>query len=67
MLRNTNFITTLLKIILNHMDEGVHVVDENGITVFYNQTMATLEVQSPKVINKSLLEVFPFSVGRQAP
>jgi len=43
------------------MDEGVHVVDENGITVFYNQTMATLEGTEPKkVINKSLLEVFPF-------
>lgn len=60
-MRNAKFITVLLKIILNHMDDGVHVVDENGITVYYNQTMATLEGTEPKkVINKSLLEVFPF-------
>ena len=43
------------------MDAGVHVIDRNGITVMYNHTMAELEGTEPeKVIDKSLLEVFPF-------
>ena len=52
---------SLLNIILKHMDAGVHVIDRNGITVMHNHTMAELEGTEPeKVIDKSLLEVFPF-------
>lgn len=49
-----------LKEILDRLDEGVHVIGEDGITVFYNQAMGRMEGLSPAdVIGKSLLSHFP--------
>jgi arginine utilization regulatory protein len=46
--------------ILNSIDEGIHVVNERGQTVFYNPTMAKLEgMDYNQVINKDVLAIFP--------
>lgn len=50
----------MLHAILNTIDEGIHVVDANGVTIFYNEIAAkhdNLSVQ--EVLGKPLLEVFP--------
>ncbi|MBM7622795.1 sigma 54-interacting transcriptional regulator [Sporohalobacter salinus] len=49
-----------LEAILNSIDDGIHVIDEEGRTIFYNEKMAELENQTrEQVINKKLLDVFP--------
>lgn len=46
--------------ILHHLDEGIHAIDSEGITIMYNESMAQLEgIESENVINKKLLEIFP--------
>lgn len=46
--------------ILGSLDEGVHVVDARGYTVFYNQAVQQLEgLTGEEVIGKHILEVFP--------
>lgn len=46
--------------ILNSIDEGIHVVNKLGQTVFYNPTMAKLEgMDYSQVINKDVLALFP--------
>ncbi len=50
----------IMKKILNHIDEGIHVIDNHGISIMYNSTMAELEDMKEKdVLNRPLLEVFP--------
>lgn len=46
--------------ILDSIDEGIHAVDKEGITIYYNPKAATLDGLSPgDVINKHVLDVFP--------
>lgn len=50
----------LVRMILDHLDEGVHIVDSEGITLFYNRAMGRMEGLNPDdVIGKSLLTHFP--------
>ncbi len=50
----------LYKDVLDALDEGVHVIDREGNTVFYNRQMGELEgMDSGQVVGKPLLEVFP--------
>lgn len=59
-MRTHEFEKLLLQKILQYIDVGIHVVDSNGKTIFYNETMAKLEgIEKEKVINRQLLEVFP--------
>lgn len=47
-------------IILNSINEGIHVVNGKGQTVFYNPTMAKMEgMDYNQVINKDILAMFP--------
>nr|WP_243136966.1 sigma 54-interacting transcriptional regulator [Alkaliphilus serpentinus] len=49
----------ILQKILQTIDEGVHVVDNEGRTILYNEAMAELEGMTIEdVMDKSLLEVF---------
>ncbi len=49
-----------LEIILNSIDEGVHVVDERGETIFLNQQAALCDgLKREEVLGKNLLEVYP--------
>lgn len=46
--------------ILNSIDEGIHIVNKRGETVFYNPTMASMEgMDYDQVINKDVLALFP--------
>lgn len=56
----------MLQAILGAIDEGIHVVDADGITIFYNHVAARLDGLTPEeVLGKPLLEVFP-SLDRQS-
>ena len=47
-------------LILDSIDEGIQVVDRNGVTVFYNRVAANLDNLKPEeVLGKHVLEVFP--------
>lgn len=47
-------------LILDSIDEGIQVVDRNGVTVFYNRAAANLDNLKPEeVVGKHVLEVFP--------
>ncbi|WNB90246.1 sigma 54-interacting transcriptional regulator [Bacillus sp. NEB1478] len=49
-----------LKAILKTIDEGIHVVDANGMTIFYNSVAASLDGLSPdEVHNYHVLDAFP--------
>ena len=46
--------------ILEHVEEGIHIVDFNGVTCLYNKAMSDIEgFTSEQVIGKHLLEIFP--------
>ncbi|MGD8190391.1 sigma-54 interaction domain-containing protein [Brevibacillus ginsengisoli] len=50
----------MLQAILGTIDEGIHVVDAEGISIFYNHVAAKLDGLTPdEVLGKPLLEVFP--------
>ncbi|WP_257008169.1 sigma-54 interaction domain-containing protein [Bacillus sp. FJAT-45350] len=55
----------MLHAILESIDEGIHVVDEYGVTIYYNQIAAKLDgVDVDEVLGKDLLAIFP-SLTRQ--
>lgn len=54
------FFYEILETILQSIDEGVHVIDNEGRTIFYNKAMSELEgMQAEDVMNKPLLDFFP--------
>lgn len=55
-----DFYSKILEILLNNIDEGVHVIDSEGKTIIYNKAMETLEgLEGSEVIGKKILELFP--------
>ena len=51
---------TILHHILNRIDEGIHVVDRNGLTILYNKAMADLEgMRADEVIGQNFRHLFP--------
>jgi arginine utilization regulatory protein len=58
--RETRETVEMLKAILASIDEGIHAVDRNGITIYYNDAAARLDGLEPQeVIGRHVLEVFP--------
>ena len=54
-----------LRVILDSIDEGIHVVDKNGVTVLYNKVAAQLDnLKEEEVVGKHILDVFP-SLSRE--
>jgi arginine utilization regulatory protein len=54
------FYRELLDILIKNVEEGIHVVDNEGKTIVYNKAMEGLEgLAVNEVMNKKLLEVFP--------
>lgn len=46
--------------ILNIIDAGVHLVDKQGITVFYNEMMANIDgLSQDQVLGKNVFQLFP--------
>lgn len=55
-----NLSVILMQNILHRLDEGIHVIDNEGKTIIYNEAMAQLEgIEREMVINRPLLEIFP--------
>jgi len=49
-----------LRVVLDSINEGVHIVDPSGITVFYNKVAAYLDNLNPaEVVGRHILSVFP--------
>lgn len=48
---------TILQLLIENLEEGVHIVDEKGKTIYYNEAMAKLEgVNKEAVIGKKISE-----------
>ena len=59
-LQSNDNIEKHLRIILDNIDEGIHVIDENMCTIIYNNKMAELEDMNKEyLIGRKLLDVFP--------
>lgn len=51
----------ILRMLLEHIEEGIHVVDRFGNTVIYNESMAKIEGLEPEeVIGKNIRDLFPY-------
>lgn len=49
-----------LQALLHVMDEGIHIVDRDGVTIYYNELAGRNDGLAPdEVIGRHLLEVFP--------
>ncbi|SCY56904.1 sigma-54 interaction domain-containing protein [Alkaliphilus peptidifermentans] len=58
-MQSKKIIMVILQKILQSIDEGVHVLDNEGKTILYNEAMADLEgMETEDVMDKDLLEVF---------
>ncbi|MCK9217726.1 MAG: sigma 54-interacting transcriptional regulator [Firmicutes bacterium] len=52
---------SILEAIIENINAGIHVVDHNSKTIFYNKFMSELEgLDIKEVMGKSILEIFPF-------
>lgn len=46
--------------ILDHLEEGIHIIDKNGIILYYNKFAQGIDGVDPdKVVGRHLLEVYP--------
>src|SRR5690554_1226407 len=46
--------------ILDYLEEGIHIIDKNGIVIYYNKFAQGIDgVESDKVIGRHLIEVYP--------
>lgn len=60
MLQDVMDTNELMKAILGTIDEGIHVVDANGMTIFYNYVAAKHDgLEINEVLGKHILESFP--------
>ncbi|HZK10091.1 MAG TPA: sigma 54-interacting transcriptional regulator [Clostridia bacterium] len=51
----------ILKILLEHMHEGVHVVDQEGNSLIYNEALSKIEGLLPEeVLGKKIKDLFPY-------
>lgn len=50
----------MLQAILSSIDEGIHVVNKEGVTIYYNHVIAQLDgLAEEQVIGKHVFDVFP--------
>ncbi|MDF2855762.1 MAG: transcriptional regulator [Neobacillus sp.] len=60
MIEHTNLTKEVLTSILKSIDEAIHVVNTEGISIFYNEVAAYHDgLEINEVLGKSLLSVFP--------
>ncbi len=59
-MENKEFSKLILQNILQFVDEGIHIIDKNGKTIMYNDTMAQLEgLEKEIVLDKMFSDIFP--------
>jgi len=57
---NENRYRLILEELLGLLDEGVYIVDENGVGIFYNESMAEIErINVADVVGKEYHKAFP--------
>ncbi|MGE5700998.1 MAG: sigma-54 interaction domain-containing protein [Clostridia bacterium] len=57
----------IFEYILDEINEGVHVIDENGKSIIYNRKMTEIESMSKEdVLNKNIHEVFQFPENEES-
>nr|WGD69718.1 hypothetical protein P5630_05910 [Bacillus subtilis] len=62
MVKDSEFLTLVFQSILDEIDIVLHVVDEHGNTIVYNNKMMQIEdMEKHDVLNKNLMDVFMFS------
>lgn len=60
MIEHTNLTKEVLTSILKSIDEAIHVVNTEGVSIFYNEVAANHDgLEINEVLGKSLLSVFP--------
>lgn len=53
--------------ILDQINEGIHVIDEDGVSIIYNEKMSEIEAMKKEtVLGKSLLDVFTFTEEQES-
>lgn len=51
---------SILATLIDNIDLGIHIVNEDGATIFYNQAMADMEgLDIDEVMGRNILEIFP--------
>lgn len=46
--------------ILDYIEEGIHIIDKNGIIIYYNKFAQTIDgVEREKVVGRHLIEAYP--------
>ena len=46
--------------ILKYVGEGIHIVNKDGVTVYYNEAMEKIEgIERERVVNRHILKVYP--------
>lgn len=54
------FYSELLEMLIRYVDEGIHVIDNEGKTILYNKVMEDLEgLDGSEVVGRKILDVFP--------
>ncbi len=57
---NSTMYGSILATLIENIDLGIHIVDREGATIFYNQAMADLEgLDIKEVMGRNILEIFP--------
>lgn len=60
LLPNSTMYGSILATLIENIDLGIHIVDSEGATIFYNQAMADLEgLDIKEVMGRNILEIFP--------
>ncbi|WP_286887065.1 sigma 54-interacting transcriptional regulator, partial [Aneurinibacillus sp. UBA3580] len=58
---------TIYEFILNQINEGIHAIDEDGISIIYNEKMSEIEAMKKEtVLGKRLLDVFTFTKEQES-
>lgn len=59
-MKEIDIIKAQLELLLSHVEEGIHIVDDAGITVYYNDAVAKIEgLTREEVVGRHILEIFP--------
>jgi arginine utilization regulatory protein len=59
-INSIEFLNVLLELLLQNIDEGIHVTDEWGTTLFYNSAAARIDgISRQEAVGKHVLELFP--------
>jgi arginine utilization regulatory protein len=60
MSENSGYVSKYSEHILNIVDVGVHLIDQEGITLFYNDKMAEMDgFQREQVLGKNIFQLYP--------